>query len=438
MSIHGLLLVGLNHATAPLALRELLALDATEQQALLDDLRHRGLAGEAMTLCTCNRVEIYLAGDAPVDLEPVAEALARVRNVPIDRFIAHLYLKRGREAAEHLFCVASSLDSMVLGETQILGQVRDAYERATAAGHVAGVLHPLLQRALGVGKQVLSGTALAEGRLSVASVAVDYARQIFERFDDKTVLTIGAGKMTRLVLGGFADLKPGRLIVVNRDLGKAKTLAQQHRGQAAALESLDEQLVQADVVLTCTASHEPIITRARFDPLLRKRRYRPIFLIDLAVPRDIEPAVAELQSVYLYNLDDLQQVVSQTMAKRTDAVSAARAVVTQNLEAYLSWHRQRSLGPMIERLYQRYHALAEQELQRTLARLPDIGEPEREHLRELTRRIVNKLLHDPIRNLREGESPHAMNLPYLHALEKLFGLPPASDDAPTADDNPQR
>src|SRR5688572_4579279 len=426
-----LLLLGLNHTTAPLAVRERLAMNAEERDAAVAALRSRFEGCEAVLLSTCNRVELYAS--RPVHGHPRPEELidflAELRQVPAEEFRAHLYHKNERAAVEHLFTVASSLDSMVIGETQILGQVREAYDAARGQGATGAALNPLFQRAVAVGRQVMSETPIAEGRVSIASVAVDYASRIFDHFNDKTVLSIGAGKMAALVLQSFAAVKPKRLLVCNRDHAKAVALAARFGGEAVPYEKLDEHLVAADVVVSSTGAPHPIITQARFDGLRRLRRYRPIFMIDIALPRDVEPAVGELENVYLYNLDDLQQVVADTRTERGGAVEAARSIVTKHVEQFVMWDRAREMGPIIERLSQRYHELAREELERTLNKLGDVSPAEQAHLEELTRRIVNKLLHDPIRTLRGAEGPHGAAA-YLHAMEKLFQLDETSDLAP--------
>jgi len=423
-----LFLLGLNHTTAPLEVREKLAFNPQEQQRALEAFRERFPECEALLLSTCNRAELYTA--RPVHghprVEEMIDFLADFRGVSRDSFQSYLYQKSERDVVEHLFAVASSLDSMVLGETQILGQVREAYELASTTRSTGGLLNPLFQKALAVGKEILASTPLAEGRISIASVAVTYARRIFENFSDKTVLTIGAGKMAQLVLRHFADLKPGKLLVCNRDAGKADALAGACNGISVDFARLVDHLTAADVVVTSTGSAHPIITRAMFDGILKARRYRPVFLIDIALPRDVEAGVGELQSVYLYNLDDLQQVVAETHANRQDSTVEARRIVAGHVAQFAMWHRAREMGPVIDELSQRYHSLAREELQRTLGKLPDISETERSHLEDLTRRIVNKLLHDPIKRLREADGLHQPVSQYVHALEKLFAL-----DAPS-------
>jgi glutamyl-tRNA reductase len=422
----------MNHTTAPLALREKLALAPAQRDAALIRLRERFGPCEAVMLCTCNRVEIYLSREthARPRLAELIEFLAELGNILPADLQPHVYELTDRQAVAHLFAVAASLDSMVLGETQILGQVRQAYEASCRLEFAGAMLHPLFQRAIAVGKEILTQTALAEGHMSVASVAVDCARRIFDHFGDKTILSIGAGKMAGLMLGGLAQLSPGKLLVCNRDPQRAEQLAQAYQSagaKAVGFEKLSDHLVAADIVVTSTGSTEPIITRSLFETVMRRRRHRPVFLIDIALPRDVAADVGKLENVYLYNLDDLQRIVAATRSQRTNAVDGAKEIVEQHVQQFVAWHRARQLGPVIDQLYRRSHALAQQELSRTLGKMAQISDAQREHLEDLTRRIVNKLLHDPIQQLRESENMHGPAAQYLHAMEKLFRL---EDDSP--------
>jgi glutamyl-tRNA reductase len=418
-----LLLLGLNHTTAPLEVREKLAFAPEQRAKVLASLRERFAACEGVLLCTCNRVELYAARavHAPPKHEQMRDLIAELARVPTNLLQQHVYEKSEREVIEHLFTVASSLDSMVVGETQILGQVRDAYDVARDCGSAGSGLNPLFQRAVAVGKLVMHETKIGEGRLSVGSIAVDCASRIFDHYRDKTVLCIGAGKMATLVLKSFAALMPGKMLICNRDPGRAEALAARFAGQAVPFDKLDDHLVAADVVVSSTGSQLPIITRSRFEQLLKQRRYRPAFLIDIALPRDIEAGVGDLENVYLYNIDDLQQVVSETRSKRSEAVEHAKRLVGEEVEKYLSWSRARDMGPLIDKLFARHHAMAMEEVERALG--ANATPQERERLEELARRIVNKMLHDPVTTLRQSEK-HAtgQNVGYLHALEKLFKL----------------
>ena len=433
-----LFVMGLNHKTAPLTVRERLAFSPDERKSALLALRRRFDQCEAVLLSTCNRVELYMARQMHGHPRPpeVAEFLAENRHLNVEEFQTHLYNKSERDVVTHLFSVAASLDSMVLGETQILSQVREAYEAAAEAGTAGPMLHPLFQRAVAVGKQIRSETTLGAGRVSVGSVAVDYARRIFDSFTDKTVLSIGAGKMSGLVLAGIAELKPGRLMICNRDPAKARELAAKFNGSAVEFDQLPEHLASADIIITGTGSTVPIITRAMFEAVIRRRRYRPVFLIDIAVPRDVAADVGKIENVYLYNLDDLQEAVSATQDQRSVAAVEAARIVEDQVREFAAWHRARMMGPLINQLYQRSHALAQEELARTIAKLSGVSNGDRQQLEELTRRIVNKLLHDPIQVLRDTQTLHSPMTPHLHAVEKLFKLEePAPDSAnPPADE----
>jgi glutamyl-tRNA reductase len=425
-----LLLLGLNHTTAPLDVRERLAFDAPQLRRAIELLRARFAESEAVLLSTCNRVELYVA--RPVHGHPRPEEMAgflsEFHSVPVAQFKHHLYERTEREVVEHLFSVTASLDSMVLGESQILGQVRQAYDVSQELGATGTVLNPLFQRAIAVGRQVQSQTTLGNGRVSVSGVAVKYASQIFDHFNDKTVLCIGAGKMAALALKGFAALEPKSLVVCNRDIERANRIAAEVAGTGCAFDALDQQLVAADIVITSTGAAHPVITRKQFVGLLKLRRYRPIFIIDIAVPRDVEPGVGELEHVFLYNLDDLQKAVADTHTQRGDALDAARQIVRAHVEEFVTWQRQRELGPMIDQLYRRLHEMAAEEVGRTLNKMPSLDAGERAQLEELARRIVNKLLHEPVKRLREGGQLHAPAGQYLHAIQQLFKLNEGSGD----------
>ncbi len=419
-----LLLVGLNHTTAPLEIREKLVFSGQQRNLALQAFRQQFHEAEAVLVSTCNRVELYVGRalhSHPRDDEMI-EFLAAYHGLPAEEVAPHFYRKTDKDVVTHLFSVTSSLDSMVLGETQIIGQVRDAYELAQTESTVAGTLNPLFQRAISVGKQVISQTSLAEGHVSVASVAVDYAKRIFDHFADKTVLSIGAGKMATLVLQSFQILKPGKLLVCNRDGLKAGELASRFSGMPVSYDDLAKHLVAADVVITSTGAPRAIITREMFEAIHRQRRYRPVFLIDIALPRNIDPAVGEMENVYLYNIDDLQQVVSSAHSLRASAVTAAREIIQKQVEEFLSSQRSRQVGPLIENLYQRYHDMAMEEVARTVRKLGQGGNGERERLEELARRIVNKLLHDPVKMIRNSEGLASPADQSMHIVEKLFGL----------------
>ena len=417
--------VGVNHATAPLAVREALACDENRARAVMRRCVDR-FGGQAVLLGTCNRIELYHDGGVGgAEAAGLLDVLIDGRGVTLPADAA--YRRVGREAVDHLFHVTAGLGSMILGESQILGQVRGGYELARSAGTLSGTggLNVAFQRAVAAGREVLRETELGDGRASVGGVAVQYARQIFDDLDGRCVLMIGAGETGRLVVRSFRQLGSSRLLVANRTLGRAEKLAREVGGSAVRLSELPEALVEADVVVSSTGSGEPVVTRDMLAGLAKRRRYRPLFLIDLAVPRDIEPAAGELPDVYRYDLDDLQRVVSATLEKRGSAVSAARRIVARHVEAHLAGTRQRALGPTIAALYRRQHALAEAELERALSRMPSVTPEDRVTLQRAVRRIVNRLLHDPVTAMRDGS--HREPNVYQHAVEQLFKLDEGDD-----------
>lgn len=426
-----LLLLGLNHTTAPIEVREKLAFAHQQGLHAITELQKHLPGSEVVLLSTCNRVEIYAAAPKIIERDAMEQFLSDFHTLPRDRFSSHLYEKRGRDVVQHLFNVVSSLDSMVLGETQILGQVRNAYEIARTSGITGSFLNPLFQRAVTVGKQVLTETGLGEGRVSVGSVAVDYARRIFDSFGNKTVLCVGTGEMAHLVLHSFVELKPGNLLVASRSVERANEVAREFNGQGVSSEDIDQHLTVADIVISATGHPTPLITRQRLLSLMKARRYRPLFLIDIAVPRDIEPSAGDIEGVYLYNLDDLQEVVQQTLAQRSEVVDQAQKIVHSHVEAFLTWHRQREIGPMIDQLYKRYSAIAQSELERSSPKM-SLNEQQEKELKSLVHRIVHKMLHDPVSQLRESNHPDGGG--YVHAVERLFKLTPPPQTPEKSDD----
>ncbi len=416
-----LVMIGMNHSTAPLAVREKIAFSNTQRELALGQFREKFPEAEAVLVSTCNRVELYAA--RPVHGRPRIDDLvafvAAFHDLPESEVKAHIYERSNRAVAEHLFTVASSLDSLVVGETQILGQIRDAYEVSKKLGMVGNLLNPLFQRAIAAARDVMAATRLTEGRRSIASIAVEYARQIFENFRDKTVLSIGAGKMSSLVLQHFSELQVKRLVVCNRDQTRAQALASRFGGVAARMDDLMQHLAEADIVISSTASPAPIITPTMFEQVMKQRRWRPSFLVDIALPRDIDEAVGDLENVYLYNIDDLQEVAAATDSNRREAVQSARELVLKQVDEFVTWHTAREVGPLIEQLFSRSHNMARDEVQRTLKKLPDLSAEQRQHVEELARRIVNKLLNDPVQAIRESGTEAS---PFVRALAKMFRL----------------
>lgn len=423
------LVIGCNHRSAAVELRERIAFDAAAVPRALQLMKERFPACEAVLVSTCNRMEWYIS--RPIQERPrvadMVEFIGAFHNVPPAEFATSLYHHEDAEAVRHLFRVVSALDSMVLGETQILAQARDAFDLACSLGTAGGNLKMLFQRAFAVGKDVQNNTAIAAGRLSVGSTAVDLARQIFSRFDDKTVMMVGAGEMGELTLTHLMETNPKELWVTNRTDERATALAdrlrERHKMPISPVPYVEwiDRLATADIVISCTGAREPILTTAEFRKIPAKRRYRPLLLIDIAVPRDIEPAIADEEEVYLYNIDDLQEVVEATLASRKGAIQQCHAIIEQSVIEFLSRQSARDIGPLIGELQQHFHEVGRRELDRILPKCEALSAHDRQLVEEMLHRVAQKLLHDPVQLLHEKSANGAASV-YADTLRALFRL----------------
>ena len=333
-----------------------------------------------------------------------------------------MYRHVGEEAVKHLFTVTCSLDSMVLGEPQILNQVKQAYETATRCDATGPLLHSAFQAALMVARRVAAETAIHQRRVSVPSVAVaDFAQQIFERFDNKHTVVIGAGEMAEETLRYLRDEGAHQITIVNRRVERADELAAQWRGRAVAWEQLTEALATADLVISTTGASEPIVTLEHFARIERSRLPRPLFILDLAVPRDFEPAIGQRPDVYLYSIDDLQAACERNRRDRDKEMPAALRIVEHETARFMADWYHRATAPLIQQLRQGWEKPKEEEVRRLLNKLPDLDERGREEIRRAFDRLVNKLLHPPLESLRD-ESRHGIPRTLLDALAKLFRL----------------
>ncbi len=431
-----LLCLGISHQTAPVELRERVAMNDEEVRGLLTDFRAKWPTSEFVILSTCNRTEFYVA--RPLHGHPRAEEITTILasrcGEHADSLTAALYVRDNEKAIAHAMRVASGLESMVLGENQILGQVRTAYETAQQSQTVGRTLNKLFQSTLATAKRARTDTKIGQGRTSVSSAAVDFAKHLFHRFDDKSLLTIGAGKMTRLTLQHFMELKPAKLAVCNRSIDRAAGLATEFGGQAHGLDNLDDLLVEADLVISSTGAAQPIVTAARFKSLLKKRRFRPIFIIDIAVPRDFEAAVGELSNVYLYDMDDLQRAIAEQAATRNGEVGACESLIDEAVRECYAVIQTGDFTDLIRRLREQLHELGAMENERTLQRLKQAeGDAANRILEEHTQRLVNKILHRPLSELGRGGAAEAAM--YATALRRLFDLGEPPEDLNPAEPN---
>lgn len=416
-------LLGMNHRTAPVDVRELFAVN--EPQVLLRKLVDRPEIAEAVLISTCNRVELVVTTGNPdaarhVLYEFFSRELAGGKGPAAGALAAMTYLHKERDAVEHVFRVASSIDSMVVGEPQILGQVKDAYREAAEAGVCGAVLSRLFQRAFATAKRVKNETGIAQRPVSVARVAVDLAKQIFETLDDKSALLIGAGEMIEASLVALHDHGLGARRIANRTAAHAETLAQRFAGTAHGLDEIDVLLPQSDVVLACVGGDAPILTRERIAAGLAARRGRPLFLIDIGVPRNIDPGVHELDSAYLYDLDDLQQVAASNEQERLRESERAARIVYEEREQFEGWMVALQAVPTIRNLRDRADVIRRSEIERFAGRLR-LDDGQHETLEQLTRSIVNKIMHAPISRLRD-ETDREAGLIRLEEARALFAL----------------
>ncbi|HMF39130.1 MAG TPA: glutamyl-tRNA reductase [Polyangia bacterium] len=417
-----LLLVGVSHKTAPVAVRERLTVDPEAIAAALTELTGLAPVREAVMLATCNRVELYVAADdADRAAAGLAEVLARRAGVGVPELAEHLYQHRDSAAVRHLFRVASSLDSLVVGEPQILGQTKQAYDAAVQHGTAGAVLRACFEEgAFRVARRVRRETAIARNPVSVSSVAVDFARQVVGDFARRRVLIVGAGKMSELAARTLRT-HGATLTVINRTRARADEMAKQFGADVADWENLRGALVAADIVIASTGAQRPVLTLDLLTQVRKARRGRPLCLLDIAVPRDVEPAVGELSDIYLYDIDALQKVAGEHRAERAEEAAEAESVVEEELGRFVKKWRNRQRGPMISALQTHFHGIARAEVMRLSG---GVDEKERKARLDIAESLVKKLLHQPMTALRDDDPDAAMSL--VQALQRLFSLSPVA------------
>lgn len=408
--------LGLNHHTAPLAIRERVAFGPERLLTALRDLTRCRVVQEAAILSTCNRTEVYFATKEP---QNAADWLAQYHSLPLAEVSPYLYTYPDRDAVRHVFRVASGLDSMVLGEPQILGQVKEAMRQAEEAGTLGTTLHKLFERTFSVAKEVRSSTAIGANVVSMAAASVHLAERIFERMSDQRVLFIGAGEMIELCAAHFAGTGPKQITIANRTPERASALAERFGGDTLSLELVGDLLHKYDVVVSCTASRLPIVGLGMVERALKARRHRPMVMVDLAVPRDIEREVEGLDDVFLYTVDDLAQVVASGKESRQAAVMEAEGIIEDRVQGFFQWLEGRETVPVIRALREEADRMRQQELERAMRRLAR-GESADKVLESLSHGLTNKLIHGPSRYLNQADCDsrgHAGEM-----VSKLFNL----------------
>ncbi|SFI28479.1 glutamyl-tRNA reductase [Planctomicrobium piriforme] len=416
-----------NHQTADLTVREQLAFASPDMlERAYQELRIRFPRSEHVVVSTCNRVELYTAQEDPADAPThfqLAEFFADFHQLPLESLLNQLLEFQGSEAVQHLFEVASSIDSMVLGESQIVNQIKSAFDAAIKTDANGPLTSALFQRALAVSGRVRTETRLSEGKVSIASVAVgEFGKSIFDRFDDKTVLVVGAGEMATETLVYLQGEGVREILVCNRNLERAQRVASQFSGQAKAWEHLSHCLAVADVIVCTTGAERPVITAEMMRQVRRQSGPRPLFILDLGAPRDVEPAVGNLDDgIFLYDIDDLEATCDRNRKKRVQEIDRARVIIAEETAKFMQDVYHKATGPIVKRLREHWEEISRQELEILFRKLPELDDRERLAIEKSIYRIVNKLLHPPLETLREearSGPPHGM----IDVIKRLFRL----------------
>ena len=408
--------LGINHHSAPLAIRERVAFGADKLHHALAELANAQVVREVAILSTCNRTEIYCAAESS---QRVVDWLCAYHQVTYDDLSPFLYVHDQPAAVRHAFRVACGLDSMVIGEPQILGQVKDAVRAAEEVGTLGTQLHKLFQRAFSVAKEVRSTTAIGANIVSMAAAGVHLAERIFESVAGQRILFIGAGEMIELCAAHFCAEKPKQVTVANRTVERGRELADRYGGSAIRLDELADALPQHDIVVSCTASPLPIIGLGMAERAIKARRHRPIFIVDLAVPRDVEEEVGELDDVFLYTVDDLAQIVESGMESRQAAVVEAEGIIGQRVQEFIGWLQARDTVPVIRALRDSAERIRRNEMEHALKLLAR-GEAPEKVVEQLSQRLSNKFLHAPTSTLNAADGADRRDLQV--AVERLFHL----------------
>jgi glutamyl-tRNA reductase len=426
-----LFLLGVSHRTAPVDLRERLDFSSRDLSAAAEAIAHRQSLSESVVLSTCNRSEIYVASSDPAQArEELVAFLSDYHHVPAQTFLPHLFALENSAAVAHLFRVAAGLDSLVVGEPQILGQVKDAYQSSASKRCVGPVLSNVFRWSFGVGKRVRTETALGEGAVSVSFAAVALARKIFGRLQGRRVLVVGAGEISSLTAQHLRAQGVGDIVITSRTQAHAEALAGEVGGLAVPWEGMINALGSADIVITATGSQRPIVTRAQLEAVQgRRARSNPLFIIDVAVPRDVDAAVGEIEQVFLYNIDDLQSIVEENLSRRKAEIERAEAIVNEEVTKFMAWQRSRTAVPTVVALRQRFEAIRRSELQRLEGKLGGLSPEARARVDEVTRLIVEKLLLEPTEQLK-ALPDEGTQAAYTEAVNRLFRL---TDEEPLDD-----
>jgi glutamyl-tRNA reductase len=429
-----ILVVGLNHRTAPVEVRERFTVKEHNLSAALDALKQTKTILECVIVSTCNRTEIYAVVDRlHLCGHYIRSFMETWFDTPREQFAEYVYIHEDQAAIEHLFKVTSGLDSMIIGETQILGQVRDSFLLAQNRKATGTLFNMLFKQAITLAKRAHSETSIADNAVSVSYAAVELGKRIFGHFQEKTVLIIGAGKMSELTVKHLHAGGASKVYVANRTYERALELAQKFSGTACTLDQVHDIMNDVDIVISSTGAAEPVLTRPQVENIMRNRKSRPLFMIDIAVPRDLDPAISELRNVFLFDIDDLEGIVESNLEQRRKDAAKIEQMIAQEMTAFGHWYKTLGVSPMIRALQEKSALIHEETMDNLLKKLPDLDEREIKVIRKLTKSMINQMNHDPILRIKEmagekqGETALQM-FSSIFALEEIIGRESSGND----------
>jgi glutamyl-tRNA reductase len=417
-----IILIGLNHKTAPVNIRECLAFSQDETRRALSDLRTLAAIEEAMLFSTCNRVELLtIAKEIPNAVERAKDFLSQFKQLPLGDFESSLYLHRGDAAVRHVFRVGASLDSMVVGEPQILGQIKSAYRTATEEKTSGVILNRLLHKTFFVAKRIRTETGIGDSAVSISYAAIELGRKIFGDLEGKEVLLIGAGEMAELAVEHLIRHRSGHIFVANRTFERGVELAAAYKGTAIRFEEVPDHLRRVDIIISSTGAKDFILHKQHVKAVMRGRRNRPIFFIDIAVPRDIDPAINTLNNAYVYDIDDLKDVVDENIEDRNREAIKAERIIDEAVINFRQWVQGLGVVPTIKALRSKVQGIAQDEVRKTLQQMDHLSAKDREAIARMTESLTNKILHEPTRYLKSNGCQKDRSTT-LDIARKIFGI----------------
>jgi len=417
-----IIIVGLNHKTAPVEIRESLAFSSEDSVSALNSLISKSFLLETIIISTCNRVEILaICTNSDIGINQIKDFFCEFKNVKLEQFESALYVYKDKNAVRHLFRVASSLDSMIIGEPQILGQIKNSYQISIKKKTSGVILNKLLHRTFFIAKRVRSETGIGDHAVSISYAAVELAKKIFKTLENKDILLIGAGEMAELAVEHLIRHKVKKIYVGNRTFERACELAKKYNGSAIIFENIEHYLKNVDIIISSTGSSSFVINKDKMKKIMKARKHQPVFFIDIAVPRDIDPEINKISNAYVYDIDDLKGVIDENINHRKDEAQKAEVIIDEAVINFFKWIQDLELVPTIKGLKSKIELICELELKKTINHLKTQDEHDQQAIERMLKSITNKVLHDPI-NFLKGKGYHKDRSIYLDITRKLFNL----------------